>query len=165
MANRTFSQDNFSLIKRMVHIFTTIYVDGTTPTVRKWNYPTFGAGANARTYTVAPSASTLPSGAAWPLQYSAGAEGVYNVARTGTGLYTITLQDSYQRLMFVDGYAASAGGAPTFLKVTENSSITNMASSSPGSIIGLAFWDANAAAVDPVGPVRLMFILQDATES
>lgn len=172
MASRSFMDSNFSLVKRMVHLFCTINVSEAVtpvPTVMKWVYPQLGqstnAGQTARTYVTAPAATAIPSGAGpWPLQYTAGAEGVFSIVRTAIGLYTLTLQDPYQRMVGLDGYAAKAGGAPVFAKITENTTITNMASTAPGSIIGLAFWDFAAAAVDPIGQVRLMIVLADGTE-
>ena len=168
--NRTVDQDNYSFIKRMVRIFTTInFVEGVTPTatVMKWNYPTLGVGVNARTYTAATS-GTLPAGAAYPLQYQYGAEGVFGITRTAVGLYTLKLQDNYQRLVDLNAYAASAGGATQFAKVTENTTISNYtgaAVAQNGSVIGLAFWDFANAAVDPIGQVRIALVLCDATES
>lgn len=167
IANRTFIDSNFSLVKRMVHLFCTISVseDATpVPTIRKWNYPVFGTGPNARTYTAATSATALPSGAGpYPLQYTAGSEGMLKVARTGAGLYTLTLQDNYQRMVDLHAYASVASGTPVFALVTENTTITNMAATA-GSVIGLAFWDFAAAAVDPIGAVRIAITLADATE-
>lgn len=168
MANRSFIDSNFALVKRMVHLFCTINVTEAAtpvPTVLKWNYPTFGTGPNARTYTAAQSASALPSGRApYPKQYEAGSEGILSVARTAVGKYTLTLQDNYQRLLFVDGHAAVASGTPVFAKVTENTTISDLSGTAGLGILGLAFWDFAAAAVDPIGQVRLTLILADATE-
>lgn len=167
MANRTYIDSNFSLVKRMVQLFCTINVSEAAtpvPSLQKWNYPTFGTGPNARTYTAAPTSAGIPSSTgAYPLQYTAGSEGFFSVARTGTGLYTLTLQDQYQRMVGLRAYVSAAGGTPVFAQVTENTTITNMAGT-PGSIIGLAFWDFAAAAVDPIGAVRLAFVFADATE-
>ncbi len=168
MANRTFDQDSFQLIHRMVHLFASVSISEAVtpvPVLQKWNYPTFGnpiaiGGVAAQTYSAAPTAAGLPSGVAYPRQYQSGAEGVLSIARTAVGKYTLTLQDPYQRLMFVDGYAAVASGTPVFAKVTDNVTITDM----PGNVVGLAFWDFAAAAVDPIGMVRLHLILADATE-
>ncbi len=166
MASRTFIDSNFSMIKRMVHIFADVNSPegAAAATLQKWNYPVFGTGPNARTYTAAPVATALPSGPGpYPLQYTAGAEGVLSTTRTGTGLWTIKFQDNYQRLMSVIATPSSAGGTPTFAMVSKNTTTTNMASVG-GSLVGLAFWDFAGAAVDPIGHVRLAFILGDATE-
>ena len=165
MAQRTYDQDSFQIIRKMVHLFASISVSEAVtpvPTLLKWNYPVFDVGVNARTYTAATTATGLPSGAAYPRQYQSGAEGVLSIARTAIGLYTLTLQDPYQRLMFVDGYAAVAGGTPVFAKVTENTTISSYAGPTT-STVGLAFWDFAAAAVDPIGVVRLALILADST--
>lgn len=166
MANRTFDQDSFQLVKRRVTLFADFTVSEAAtpvPTLNKWNYPTFGTGVNARTYTAAATAAALPSGAAYPLQYRAGAEGVLSIARTAAGKYTLTLQDRYQRVLQVKAHAATASGTPVFAICTENTTITSMATAT-GSIIGLAFWDFAAAAVDPIGEVKLEIELADATE-
>lgn len=167
MANRTFMDQNFSLIKRMVHIFCDVTsTEAVTPvvTLNRWNYPVFGTGPNARTYTAAPVATALPSGPGpYPLQYTAGSEGVLSVTRTGVGLWTFKMQDSYQRLMTFSAVPSTAGGVPTFATATKNTTTTNM-STVAGSLIGVAFWDFAGAAVDPIGHVRMTFILGDATE-
>jgi hypothetical protein len=149
----------------MVTIFADFTVDEAVtpvPTLNKWNYPTFGMGVNARTYTAAATAAALPTGAAYPLQYRAGAEGVLSIVRTAVGKYTLTLQDRYQRVLQIDGHAATASGTPVFAKLTENTTITSM-STATGSIIGLAFWDFAAAAVDPIGEVKLRLVLSNST--
>lgn len=167
MAQRSFIDSNFTLVKREVRLYATISVaEAVTPvpTLLKWNYGTFGTGPNVRTYTAAPTGTVPSSAGNYPLQYQVGAEGVLSVTRTATGLYTLRLQDNYQRLVGMNAYAAVAGGTPVFAKLTENTTITNMGSPG-GSLIGLAFWDFAAAAVDPIGTVRLSFNLQDATEA
>lgn len=167
MANRSFIDSNFSIVKRVVRLFATISVSGDVtpvPTVQKWNYPVLGTGPNARTYTAATAASALPSGAPYPQQYAAGSEGILSVVRTAIGKYTLTLQDNYQRLININAYAAVASGTPVFAIVTDNTTITNLGSTSGTGIIGLAFWDFAAAAVDPVGAVRLALDLADASE-
>ncbi len=167
MANRTYMDKNYSLIKREVRLYCDFSVsEAVTPvaTLQKWNYPTFSAGPNARTYTAAASAAALPSGNPYPLQYQGGSEGVLDVTRTAVGKYTIRLQDNYQRLMFMAAHASGASGTPVFAICTENTTITNLGSTAGTGIIGAAFWDFAAAAVDPIGHVRVVLILQDATE-
>ncbi len=165
MANRTYDQDSFQIIRRMVTLFAdiTIAEAGTpVPVLNKWNYPTFGGGPVARTYTAAPTAATLPTGSAYPKQYEAGAEGVLSIVRTAAGLYTLRLQDNYQRLMGLSFFIASAAGASLVGKLNENTTISNYLAPS-GSIIGLAFLDFAGVAVDPIGHVRLSLVLADST--
>lgn len=171
MANRTFSQDNYALIHREIRLYTSFSVSEAVtpvPTLLRWNYPTLGVGVNARTYTAAATATATPSGGApYPLQYQAGAEGVLSIVRTAVGKYTLQLQDNYQRLVDLNAYASVASGTPVFAIVTENTTISNYAGvavARTGSLIGLAFWDFAAAAVDPIGVVRLSLTLADATE-
>lgn len=168
MANRTFDQDSFQLVKRRVTLFADITVSEAVtpvPTLNKWNYPCFGVGTNARTYTAAATAAALPTGAAYPLQYRAGTEGVLSITRTAVGLYTLKLQDNYQRLIGLQAFEATAGGTSTFARLSENTTISNYTGAGvTGSVIGLAFWDYANAAVDPIGEVRIQLELADATE-
>lgn len=169
MANRTFSPDLGTLAKSWRKLFCTISVTEAVtpvPSLLKWNYPTFGGGGpNAFTYTAAAVPSTLPTGAGpYPKQYEAGTEGVLTVVRTAIGKYTLTLQDNYQRLVNVNAYAAVASGTPVFAICTENTTITNLRTTSGLGVIGLAFWDFNGAAVDPIGNVRIALELLDASE-
>ena len=86
------------------------------------------------------------------------------MARTAAGLWTITLQDNYQRLLQLSGFARLAGGLSAIDFVAENTTITNMAAAG-GSIIGVALL-LNSVATDPASGevVILHFGLQDATE-
>ncbi len=166
MSNRTFIDSNFSLVKRMVHLFGAFSVGETgTPTLLKWNYPTFGGGVNARTYTAAPTSTLTPAAGNYPLQYQAGSEGIRSVARTATGLWTVTLQDNYQRMVGLTGFTRVAGGAAKIVGFNENTTITNMASGG-GSVIGVSLISATTALADPTSGdvVLLTFILADATE-
>ncbi len=169
MANRTFIDKSYTLIKREVRLYCSFSVSEAVtpvPTLQKWNYPTFGTGPAAFTYTAATAATAIPTGAPYPLQYTAGSEGVFSIARTAVGLYTLKLQDAYQRLMDLNAFASLAGGTPTFAHCTENTTISDLngASGSPGAIVGLAFWDFAGAAVDPIGMVRVALTLADASE-
>lgn len=161
MAARSFIDSNFSLVKKMTHLFTAFSVSGTTPSLLKWNYPALQPSTLSRTYTAATTAANVGAGA-WPKQAQSGAEGVYGVTRTAAGLYTLKLQDNYERLVFVDGYASVAGGTPVFAKVTENTTISSYQASG-GSVVGLAFWDYAGVAVDPIGQLNLMLVLADSS--
>ena len=167
MANRTFIDANFSLIKRMVQLFATIeQAEAVTPVpiLEKWNYGTFNSGPTIRTYTAAPTTPAVPTSAGnFPGQYQIGSEGVMTVVRTATGLWTVRVQDNYQRLVGLNAYQVAAAGTSIFMRVDENSTISNMTAAG-GSIIGLAFSSSVGVAVDPIGTVRLHLTLQDASE-
>ena len=92
-------------------------------------------------------------------------EGVFSVARTAVGLWTVTLQDAYQRLVGLTGHLSLAGGAGNVVAIHENTTITNMNSGSPArSIIGVAFLSATSTLVDPsLATVHLTFTLQNST--
>lgn len=169
MADRSFQNINYTLIKREVGIYAAVDVAAAgAVTLLKWNYPTFGAGASAnitpRTYSAAPLATALPSGAASPLQYNAGAEGVRSVTRTGTGAWTVKLQDNYQRLMGVSFICENATGVATVVAVS--SANTGSMSASGGSEVKLVFSSSSGVAADPASGDRILlsFKFADATE-
>ena len=166
MADRSFIDKSYSLLKGEVRLFAALTSLETTPyvTLLEWNYPGLAPPAPAaRTYTAAP---TTGGGPAFPLQAVQGSEGIFSVARTATGLWTITLQNAYQRLVDLHGYISVAGGAPNIVAIHENTTITNMNSGNPPrSIIGVSFMSATATLADPtVGSrVQLVFTLQNST--
>lgn len=165
MADRTFVDKQYCMVKRHVSIFAAILIDpaGTTPQLQKWNYPTLGAGPAARTYTAAPLPAALPSGAPYPLQYAAGAEGVRSVTRTGVGQWLVQFQDNYQRLLGVGMTLEVAGGVAAG-QMAVNTTTTNMAAAG-GSVVGLTTIAGGVAADLASGTlVLLRFFLADATE-
>jgi hypothetical protein len=162
---RDFDPFLLTIQKRVACIYAEIAVPtGTTPVLQKYNYPTLGAGPNARTLTAAP---TTGGGSGFPTRYVQGAEGVFSVAKTGTGLWTITLQDQFQRLLALTGNHSIAGGTANIIAITDNPSVTNMTATG-GSVIGVALLSATATLADPTASatsiVRLIIDLADATE-
>lgn len=166
MANRMFIPPIGSLIKGQVELYAAVNVGAAgAVTLQEWNYPQMGQGstAPARTYTAAP---TTGGSAAFPSAYAQGAEGIFSVARTAAGLWTVTLQDSYQRMVGLAFYASLAGGLSAVVSVAENTTITVMASGTPPrSVIGVALLSATATALDPADGERisLRFTLQNLT--
>jgi hypothetical protein len=163
MANRQFRDSSFTIVNREVRLYCAVSVGAAgAVTLQKWNYPTLGTGPNARTYTAAP---TTAAGQGYPTMYQNGAEGVRSVTRTGTGLWTLQLQDTYQRVLGVNFNVQKAGGLSTIMAVGINSTLTSL-SASGGATIGLALLSATATAADPAsGDLVLLSIrLQDATE-
>ena len=168
MANRTFMDKSYSFLKGEVRIYAAISVTGTTPALLKWQYPSMApASPIARTYT---AALATGGSTAFPLQEAQGAEGVFSVARTATGLWTVTLQDAYQRLLRLSGHQSIAGGAGNVVNIAENTTITNMNSvpttGAPAqSVIGVALLSATGALVDPttLSRINLVFTLQNST--
>lgn len=151
------------MVKREVRLYAAVDVaaEGAV-TLQKWNYPVFGGGTNARTYTDAP---TTPAGNGYPLQYQTGAEGVRSVTRTAAGLWTIQLQDNYQRVLRVDAQGQLAGGLSAIVGVGLDSSTTDM-NATDGSEVGIALLSATATALDPADgeTILLTITLADATE-
>jgi hypothetical protein len=166
VADRTFVEKQYTMIKRRVELYAAVLVGAAgAVSLRRWNYPTLGGGTNARTYTAAPPANALPTGAPYPLQYGAGAEGVRSVTRTGAGLWTVQLQDAYQRVLGVSVTTDVAGGLATVVHAALNTTITNLATVG-GSTIGVALLSAAGVAADPTAGdlILLRFDLADATE-
>ena len=118
MANRFFSEFNYMLDKGVVTLFAAVQFNGSsTPTLVQWN-PT------SRTYSAAPTA---------------GSRGIKSITRNGLGDYTITLQDTYQRLLvfgvtFVSSTTAAAPIAQ--VKVASN---PNSAGSTSAQGLGTGF--------------------------
>jgi hypothetical protein len=166
MAQRSFIDKNYTLVKKKVEIFAAVSVSATVPTLLKWNYPTFSGGPTARTYTAAQTGSVPTTTGAFPQQYQVGAEGVLSVTRTGTGLWTIRLQDNYQRCLQVMAQQLLAGGLGNIVATHQDATTTNM-NSPGGSLVGIALCSSTATAADPTSgsTVLLTFIFQDATES
>lgn len=165
MANRTFMDRQYTLIKRKVELFAAVSVGAAgAVTLQKWNYPTFGSTvAPASTYTAAPT--TTPTGGGYPLQYQTGAEGIRSVTRTAAGLWTVKLQDNYVRVLQVSAQEQLAGGLSASVSVGINSTLTSMTAAG-GSEIGIALLSATATAGDPAADtvVLLHIIMHDATE-
>ncbi len=95
MANRFGNQFRNSIDKALWDIYAVVAIGATGAcTLKFWN-PSTAAYTNAAT-----------SGAAQ------GAEGVRSISRTSAGLYVITLQDSWRRLLDVDCMIFNASGIP-----------------------------------------------------
>ena len=167
MADRVFQPLNFTLVKKKVELYAAVSVAAAgAVTLQRWNYPQLGqTAAPAQTYAAAPSA-TPGLGNRGFLQYNSGAEGVFSVTRTGAGLWTVKLQDNYQRVLMVQAVGQLAGGLSAITGTGINSPLTNMQAQG-GSVIGLALLSASGTAVDPVaGELILLAIkLADATEA
>lgn len=165
MAQRTFIDKQYSLVKKLVSLFAdfTVTEGSGAVALNRWNYGTFGTGPTINTYTAAATTPVPPSSAGnYAAQYQIGSEGVMMVTRTGTGLWTLRLQDNYMRLMGLNFFVASAGGLSTAAKLDENTTISNYGAPG-GSLVGLFFKDFAGAAVDPIGHVRLHLILADSS--
>lgn len=163
MATRTFQEKHFAILKREVRLYGTFSVGAAgAVTLQKWNYPVFGGGPSARTYT---AAAITGGGTAWPQTAQQGSEGIFSVTRTGAGLWTVRLQDNYQRMVGLYGYISVAAGASNIVTIAENSTISNMTSTG-GSLIGVALLSSTATVADPTSGhiVNLTFVLGDATE-
>ncbi len=165
MANRTFNDKQYTLIKRPVEIFAAVSVGAAgAVTLQKWNYPTLGSTVSpASTYTAAPT--TTPTGGGYPLQYQTGAEGVRTVTRTAAGLWTIKLQDNYVRILQVTAQGQLAGGLSAIVGCALNSTTSSMTASG-GSTVGIALLSATATALDPADgeTILLRILMHDATE-
>lgn len=164
MANRAFQPENFTIIKKRVELYAAVSVAAAgAVTLQKWNYPVLGSTVSpARTYTAAP---TTPAGNGYPLQYQTGAEGVRSVTRTAAGLWTVKMQDNYQRVLQVYAQGQLAGGLSAIVGCAINSTTTSI-DASGGSEVGIALLSATATKLDPASGelILLTIVLADATE-
>lgn len=127
MANRLFTQFTQRLEKGVVTVHAHVAIGATgAPTLQAWN-------PNTRTYSTAGSA---------------GFAGVKSITRTGAGLYSIVLQDSYQRLLGCEAYFTVAGGTSNVTDVAGNATLTNVNSNSAPTV-AICTMSSTATAADP----------------
>lgn len=166
MASRSYDQQDLSIVKQPVSLWAVVNVGAAgAVTLQKWNFSALGSSATpAKTYTAASVGPTTFPG--WPQCYQSGAEGVYSVVRTNTGLWTLTLQDQYQRLLGMTAHISVAGGLSNIVAVGENTTISSMAPTGGGSIIGVALLSSTATAADPTSGhvVHIHLRLSNASE-
>ena len=158
MANRTFQQKQLTLIKRKVELWATVAVGAAgAVTLKKTTY-TNGAVSTANATT---------SGVGY--DYGNG-EGIRSVSRTGTGAWTITLNDAYMLLKGVTlEETSNTTGTPTAAQVGVVSGTTNVATNTSlgnGGVVAVQFVDFAGSAVDPASgdTITLKITLQDASE-
>lgn len=133
MANRDFVQFRGALQKGVVDLFFRVSVGvGGAVTLQKWNPAT-------RTYSSAPTSGTGP--------YAVGADGVRSVARTGAGAWTVTLQDSYQRVLQARATTFNSTGASTVVSVAVDTDGDVNSNTTP--TVLLVFSSATTTAADP----------------
>jgi hypothetical protein len=169
MANRTFVDSNFTIVKRKVELFASVAVAAAgAVTLQKWVYPTLGAGSLARTYTTAPTSAAVPTGAAYPLQYSGGAEGILSVTRSAVGTWTVTFQDAYARLLGARWTMVDTSGASGIVSMGVASALTTGTGflTAANNSVMLLFSSAAGVPADPSAgsSMLLSFELADATE-
>lgn len=127
MANRAFQQFSYRLEKGIcvVHLHAAIGATG-APTLQSW-------APNTRTYATAGTA---------------GFGGVKSITRTGTGLYSIVLQDTYQRLLGVSAMFSLAGGTSNIVQVANNTTLTAVNTISAPTV-AIACMSSTATVADP----------------
>lgn len=158
MANRTFVQANYCMLKGLVRLYPVIQMTAsvTVPVLQK------------RTFTAAGTSATSPANAlaAAPttgVGYAVGdAAGTRSIARTGTGAWTLTLSDPYLYLVGVTiiGFS-SVTGISTVIGVgvvSGSTTITTNTSNGSGGVIALQLIDESGAA-DP-GTIGDQFTLE-----
>ena len=101
-----------SFQKGLCMLHARVLMSGTTPLLQKWNYPALNTGSLG-TYSNAPT-SVVGSGGIGTAQI--GCEGVKSITRTGAGLWTVVLQDNYQRILgaplVTQSLAGGSDGSP-----------------------------------------------------
>lgn len=163
MANRFTVGQVWGLLKGRTLIGMHVLMSGTTPVLQRWVPPTLNSGT-AGSYVAAATTATPQGGVGTA---SIGSEGVASVARTAAGLWTVTLQDRYTRLLSIEVMQSLPGGLSTISEVGNNTTITNMtpATATSGSIIGCALLSSSATAADPADTTVLdiVFSLQNSS--
>src|SRR5690242_3438888 len=137
-ANRQLNQGRYSLLKGLTDVFAVVNVGaGGAVTLQQWIYPSLGTtAALAYTYSAAP---TTGGSLSWPGRTAQGEAGIYSVARTAAGLWTVTFQDFWDRLVGLSFFSRLAGGLSAVVAVHENTTITAMSTqANGGSIVGVA---------------------------
>lgn len=150
MANRNFTQFQFSLVKGVVQLWARVTVaGGGAVTLTKWN-------PASRSYTAAPTTGTGP--------YAIGCEGIKSITRNSAGVYSFVLQDTYQRLLNVCCTASNATGLPTTPMIGLWSTATDVTSATAPTI-KLTMLSASATAADPASGdvLNFIFVLQNAS--
>lgn len=157
MANRNFQTDGASILKGVVRLYCTFTytASGTLATLKKWNYGAAG-GATPRTYSNAPTTTGINN-------YQKGEAGILSVARTGTGLFTVTLQDKYQRVLACGFTTVSTSGVATDVVMALDAT-TDVTAATP--VIKLVFSSSSTTAAAPADGDQFLcwFDLQNASE-
>lgn len=151
MANAAFTQFNYSLFKKQVTLVAVVDIGSTGAcTLEAWSPSTAGANGSYAAASATASAFT-----------QAGTQGVASISRTSAGLYVLTLQNAYQRLLGVKVTVVSTTGIPVAPVVGVVSGGTNVTTST-GGVITLQFSAATGAstttlvATDPGNGERLL---------
>jgi hypothetical protein len=156
MAMRSLTEFNATILKRIVNIFCRVNVGAAgAVTLQKWSYPTSLASKAVGSYVSAPTTG---------IGYAVGnAEGVRSVVRNGTGDWTITLSDSYQRMVGwgVDFVAVAGAPAAPFVGLsTTTTDVTVATAVGNGGLLRFTFQaSAGGGALDPASGEKVEFNL------
>lgn len=147
MANRQFQQYQYALEKAVVHLYCRVSVGGAgAVTLQKWN-------PASRTFSSAPTTGVGT--------YAVGAQGIKTVTRTGTGAWTIVLQDSYQRLLGIRLATTAASGVATVGGLAVDSTTDVTSNTAP--TIKVVLFSTPGTPADPTSgdKIDLRFTLQN----
>lgn len=142
MANRQFQQFEGALAKGVVTLYGRVSVAGSgAVTFQAWN----------------------PATRAYATAGSSGYGGIKSVARTATGAWTVTLQDSYQRLLGASFICSNSTGAATVVAMAVDSDCNVNSNTAP--TVFLVFSSATATAADPASgdKIDLTLVLQNSS--
>lgn len=159
MANRTYVQNQFCLIRGLVTLYPIVKMTEsvTVPILQKRTFTQAGTAATAPANSLAAAPTTGNPG--WVIGDGAGTR---SVARTGTGAWTFTLSDPYLYLIGISicGFI-SATGISTVLGVgvvSGSTTITTNTGLGNGGVIAIQLVDESGAA-DP-GTIGDQFTFQ-----
>ncbi len=147
MANRTFVQQQYTLLRGLVHLYPVVKMTEATtaPVLQKRTFTAAGTGATAPANALAAAPTT-------GVGYAVGdAAGTRSVARTGSGAWTFTLSDSYLYLVgfrIVQFYSATAISTVLGVGVDTTTNVTTYTSVGNGGTIDVILYDESGAA-DP----------------
>lgn len=140
MANRFWMQSISTMTKGLRNLQLRVLMSGTTPLLQRWQPPGISGG-----YGSYVNATAAVAGFGGP---KGGAEGVTSVTRTNTGLWTIILQDNYQRLIDWQCGQQLAGGLAVVTSLGINSTLTDLTTAG-GSTIAVAMLTAGSGGATP----------------
>jgi hypothetical protein len=166
MANRTFNPQQYHLLyKRVVCLMPVVSFGGTgAPTLKKRQFTAAGAS------TVAASSSFISAPTSGVGYVFGDGVGTRSIARTGSGAYTLTLNDPYQFLLGVEVMQVSnVGGTSTPLApvvVSGSTTVTTNTATGNGGVIAFVMNNSSGSATDPASGDTYTFCitLVDATE-
>lgn len=148
MANRNFEMTELSLIKAGVHIYGSFALLAGAGTVDATSVKGLGFGY-----------ATGSSGVVVAKPSSPGVTSTAGIVRTGTGLYTITLEDPYPDVIMYDATLIYPSGGTYTNRVVALTVPTNLGNGQVAPTFSLQVINSGGSGVDPGATYRVGFHL------